>query len=84
MPIDDTRSKLKNPKAAEVASAGTYFGSSLALKTLVEISPEELANATMTAATTARLDSLGVLLEYHALTRTDGAKAPVVSKKQAK
>jgi len=65
MPIDDTRSKLKNPKAAvfkhcvgkansymtntspEVASAGTYFGSSLALKTLVEISPEELANATV-------------------------------------
>ena len=29
----------------------------------------------ITAATTARLDSLGVLLEYHALTKTDGANA---------
>src|SRR5271168_4009024 len=29
----------------------------------------------ITAATTARLHSLGVLLEYHALTKTDGAKA---------
>lgn len=29
----------------------------------------------ITAATTARLDSLGVLLEYHALTNTEGANA---------
>ena len=59
---------------------GTYLGASFALKTFVEIRPAEFAIATkpylvrlcvsdnidipITAATTALLDSLGVLLEY--------------------
>lgn len=41
----------------------------------MEINPAEFASATMTAAVTARLDSLSVLLEYHEATRTEGANA---------
>jgi len=44
---------------------------------LEEMSPAEFAMATMTAAKTTRLDSLGVLFEYQVATRTDGANAYV-------
>ena len=41
-------------------------------------------NSPITAATTARRDSLGVLFEYHAATSTLGLNAPIVSRKHAK